>query len=842
MKWPALRIFSGPELDRIAMPVGGIGTGTISIGGRGDLRDFEVFNRPSRGFIPRAQGAQPSLVLRTRRCLPSEPAAIRILEGAVSGRHLDANPDAPGPWRPGIPRFARASFRAAYPLAEIDLRDPGCPLVARLQTFNPLVPADAEKSGLPCAVIRVVLRNPGQQVVEASVAATLPNFIGEPVSPRMPAAPDTLRRAWHRREAADVAGLFGDCTGGNPEDEAHGTLALVAVGAASDRVTCRTTWAEGFWTHGVQDFFDDLLGDGRLDERPPLTQPGCAPAGSVCIETEIPPRETRALTFLLTWHFPNRRGWTVDPATGTTRIVGNHYTTRFADAWDAATRIAAEIPELETETLRFVSAFCDSDHPDVIKEAALSTLPVLRSQTSFRIAEGRFFAWEGCGSYEGSWAGTCNHVWLYDAATPQLFGSIARSIHETALLDAAGDDGLLPMRVPLPTDLPAWNAAAADGQCGQILRVLREYRHHGDRRWLARLWPRVRGALEFCWKPGGWDADRDGVMEGPQHVTMDVDYFGPNPQTASWYLAALRAGAEMARILEDHDFAARCDDLAERGRAFLETQLFNGEFFPQKIRPLPKDSKPLPGIANLIPDGNDPANPRFQLGPAVCIDQLAAQPFAHQAGLGDLFDPIHAEIALKSILRHNQKRPLGNHFNPLRAFATPDENGVLLASWPHGGQPTRPFPYWAEIWSGCEHLFAAALIWAGLEEDGLRVIADVRRRHAGHNRNPFDEAEAGSHYARSLAAWAAIPAWTRFRYDAPAGRFSVGRRRGRFFWATGDAWGIYRLTDRTFSLMVLGGRLSIAEVVVAGLPPESRPARVVAAGAPPVRLRLPPPG
>ena len=34
-----------------------------------------------------------------------------------------------------------------------------------------------------------------------------------------------------------------------------------------------------------------------------------------------------------------------------------------------------------------------------------------------------------------------------------------------------------------------------------------------------------------------WDGNQDGVMEGSQHNTMDVDY-GPNPQMG-WYMGAL---------------------------------------------------------------------------------------------------------------------------------------------------------------------------------------------------------------------------------------------------------------------------------------------------------------
>jgi hypothetical protein len=43
--------FSGKSLTEVAFPLGGIGTGTISLGGRGNLRDFEIFNKPAKGNI-----------------------------------------------------------------------------------------------------------------------------------------------------------------------------------------------------------------------------------------------------------------------------------------------------------------------------------------------------------------------------------------------------------------------------------------------------------------------------------------------------------------------------------------------------------------------------------------------------------------------------------------------------------------------------------------------------------------------------------------------------------------------------------------------------------------------
>ena len=222
------------------------------------------------------------------------------------------------------------------------------------------MPADAEASGLPIAVFRVELRNRSTQPVEAAVCASLPNFVGMDGSKTKrdwKGDPQVLGAAGNRnafRRTADAQGLFLSSEKVDPKDPAWGSLALVTTPDAV--VTTRTGWAEGGWSGALLDFWDDFLADGRLDER----EAGATdtPMASLAVSIDLAPGQAREALFLLAWHFPNRTSWTpkADPP-GPEDWVGNHYATRFADAWDVAEKTLPRLPELQRRTVAFVSAF-----------------------------------------------------------------------------------------------------------------------------------------------------------------------------------------------------------------------------------------------------------------------------------------------------------------------------------------------------------------------------------------------------------------------------------------------------------------------------------------------------
>ena len=303
-------------------------------------------------------------------------------------------------------------------------------------------------------------------------------------------------------------------------------------------------------------------------------------------------------------------------------------------------------------------------------------------------------------------------------------------------------------RVELPLGSKRNGRTAADGQMGCIMKVYRDWRICGDDAWLRSLWPNVKKALSFAWRKGGWDADRDGLMEGMQHNTMDVEYVGPNPQMGFWYLGALRAAEEMAKAMGDDAFAAECRRIFGKGSAAIDATLFNGDYYEHRI-----------------PTGHE--DDSFQLGPGCLVDQLVGQQMAHLWGLGDLAAKGNLRRTCESIMKWNYLPDFSRHFTNMRVYCTGHEAGLLMASWPRGRLKV-PFPYFGEVMTGFEYVAAAEMIFQGMDAEALKVVSAIRQRHDGLKRNPFSEPECGHNYARSMASWNCLLAWLKMHGGADA--------------------------------------------------------------------------
>lgn len=784
--WPTLTTFDQHHLRQIGLPLGGIGTGVVSLGGRGNLHDWEIVNRPAKGF--NLQQTFFSLYTRTE----DGHSTARALEGIIPPEDYEGARGATIP-NHGLPRFRHCTFEAAYPFGQVNLSDSDVPLSIQLQAFNPLIPGNSDASGIPVAILRFVLTNDTDQDIDAAVCGNLQNFIGTDGT-----SGDCRGNVNTYREQDNLSGIFMQSEGVDAEAAQWGTLALVTPEQTG--VSYRTAWANYSWGDSLLDFWDDFSADGHLENR---EQDGVeSPIGSLAVSVPVPAQSSRSVTFFLTWHFPNRTTWKESglnhpqSPVQTSANIGNYYSTQYADAWDAATYTVNNLDWLEAETLSFVTSLCNSDYPEVIKEAALYNVSTLRSQTAFRTPDGYLFGWEGCDDTAGCCFGSCTHVWNYEQATAFLFGNLALGMREVEFKYATRNDGGMSFRVDLPLEhAQSWSLAAADGQMGCIMKLYRDWQLSGDTEKLRELWPKARKSIEFCWLPGGWDADKDGVMDGCQHNTMDVEYYGPNPQMGIWYLGALRAIEEMARHLGETEFANECQQLYAKGSQWIDENLFNGEYYEHEIRPAAhKDA-----VFNMLMStmgAADPTEPVLQLGAGCLVDQLVGQFMAHVCGLGYLVDEDHVKSTLDSIMRYNFKEDMFGHFNHMRSYVLNEESALLMATYPRGNRPARPFPYYNEVMTGFEYTAAVGMLYEDDHENGLKCITAIRDRYDGLKRNPFDEAECGHHYARAMASWAAILALSGFQYSAVERvlSFAASEETCQHFWSSGYAWGICQQT------------------------------------------------
>lgn len=176
---------------------------------------------------------------------------------------------------------------------------------------------------------------------------------------------------------------------------------------------------------------------------------------------------------------------------------------------------------------------------------------------------------------------------------------------------------------------------------------------------------------------------------------------------------------------------------------------------------------------------------------------------------------------LKSIHRYNFKKDLSSHANCQRpGYAMGRESGLVLCSWPRDGRPTLPFVYSDEVWTGVEYQVASHLIMEGFVREGLQLVRGVRSRYTGRTRNPFNEYECGSYYARAMASYALLGALSGFRYSAVEKTLWFGPKTGlrpfQVFFAVASAWGIIKRGKNKLTIQVVEGTLPLARIVLSG--------------------------
>lgn len=555
------------------------------------------------------------------------------------------------------------------------------------------------------------------------------------------------------------------------EHSQYGTATLTAL---NEGATATAAWEEG-----KEGFLKNLQERGALQGPEQDTHAiGAERCGAVEQTVRLQPGEKKTMTFLVSWHFPNRRQFKFDgigqfgrPASTVDPRVGNMYSNWFDDALDVVRYVAGHRERLVEETFRFRDAYFDTTLPYWFIQRIGMPLANLATETCQWWGNGRFWGWEGVGCCYG----TCNHVWNYEQGLARVFPEMERSIREMQDLDpqeALYDDGGVAHRGRVTNG--AMTDPVLDGQAGTVLKVYREHLLSPDDAFLDRNWRKVKKVLDWL---VGQDADADGMIEGLQPNTYDISFFGENTFVGSLYLAALRAGEEMALRQGEERYARRLQALFEQGRRWTVEHLWNGEYF--------------------IQDVDMQEHPRNQYGEGCLSDQLFGQNWAHQLGLGYAYPEDHVRRALSSVWTYNWVPDVEARYEtypPERVYARDEDAGLFICTWPRSEYPgEQALRYKNEVWTGIEYQVASHLLYEGMVEEGLAIVRGVHERYDGTKHNPWNEIECGDHYIRALASWGCLTGIAGFEYDGPAGKIGFAPRHTpedfQAFFTAAEGWG-----------------------------------------------------
>ncbi|MCE9613857.1 MAG: hypothetical protein K8T26_06240 [Lentisphaerae bacterium] len=779
--------YTGPNLNRIAFPIGGMGAGMYALEGSGAISHMSVqhhmdfFNEPACFAAISLAGEGPT------------SRVARVLEGPVPDWKFFGRPAAAqgGEGRTyGFPRFRQCAFTARFPFATVALRDKAVPLEVEITGWSPFTPPDPDPASLPVGALEYRLRNTSARAQRGVFSFNTRNFMGNPANV------NNLNRG-------SIGALDGGFILYAASDTNRAQQGAFAVFTDDPAVKVDHCWFRGEWWDPLTIAWNHVA-TGRISENPPV--PTNAPGASLSVPFELKPGEARTIRLYTCWYVPTStltfgRPPPRDPASA--KASRATYVPWYATSFDSIHAIAhywqAHYGELRDRSACFRDAFYDTTLAPEALEAAAAGLTILKSPTVLRQFDGRLWGWEGNTDTEGSCGGSCAHVWNYAQALCHLFPSLERGLRETGFSEGQYEDGKQDTRVNLPITPHGDDFDTADGHLGSILKAYREWRIAGDPAWLARWWPRIRTAMDYAIRT--WDPRETGLPEEKQFNTYDIYYYGPNGQCGSFYLGALAAACRMGQAVGAEADVARYAALLAKGRRRMEAELFNGEYFIQVVRTngLAQNFEPInpedqSAFYQAVAAEVNREGPRYQYGTGCLSDGVLGLWLARMCGIDeDLVDPEKVRRHALAAYRYNLRPDLSQHANPQRpAFAIGNDGGLLLCSWPRGGKPLLPFPYSDEVWTGTEYQLAAHLMLLGCREEGLEIVRLARARYDGVRRNPFDEYECGHWYARAMSSYGLLQAFSGARYDAVEKTLHLqppARGNFRAFLATATGYG-----------------------------------------------------
>jgi non-lysosomal glucosylceramidase len=515
---------SPPDGMRSAVPLGGLGSGTVELLADGSFSDWNIFNN-SPAYGDKVQMDDVFFGIR-----------VSQQSGKAYVSALRTRPPS------GLPAIQRIQYSGDFPVSRLRFHDPNLTITTDLYAYSEFKPRDADASSTPAAIFTFLLSNPSRRAIRASLLFILPN---------------------HTDGSATVSGGLTFTREGKLP--LSGTIAVRTVGAnieteAGTASDFRTLW-KSFATG------ESITHAGLNGEAPRY--------GAATANVTLKPGETKTVSFILAWYLPTRPFLTENP--------GNYYATLYQSAGDVAEKVAARLQDDWRSMLQWQRAMRGNSLPDWLQDSLINSVATMY-KTGMRFRDGRWRQWESfsCADVDPG------HIDLYDAIPYMFFYPELRKQILARFASVQHPDGFIPEELitgGVPKSVKA-AAGPLDQSGGRdmgdsttvfVLGVWQYYLWTGDRQFLDSMWPHVRSAAL-------WQIERSRAYGLPQYLQSTYDLFQFDQKTlvsynAILHLASMLAAGKVAQVENDSESAGNFHAAFETGQRSLDQDLWTGKYF-----------------------------------------------------------------------------------------------------------------------------------------------------------------------------------------------------------------------------------------------------------------------
>lgn len=780
-------MYSGKELAYVGMPIGGLFTGTVYLGGDGKLWLWDIFNEYKEGIVSKTyENWQGKKEIKARDganfIFPVSPEypfeqgfGIKVTQ---QKQEWEKSLDFKG--------FDDITFKGQYPIAEVSYRDKEIPVAIDLFSFSPFKPLDVKSSSYPATIMSFKVTNSSSEKVQVALSGWLENAAlnNSQNNPTVQLV-NSVQKTKNYSVLNCVAKTDSETIMNQPD---FGNMSLLLLDSdkktkASAEVTIlkSTIFPENEITQATATHGEQLI-------------------GAISKSFSLKPNETKEIVFIISWYFPN----VILPKfiKSFKEFEKRQYVNQFKNAQEVAVEIAKNYGELYENTKLWTQVYYEeSTLPHWFLNRTFLNTSILATETCLLLEDGRFWAWEGIGCCPG----TCTHVWHYAQALGRIFPEIEKNLREkTDFVVINKETGGIHFRGALAKKY------AADGQAGIVLRSYRDYQISINNDFLIKNWENIKLTLQYLINLDKEDGQANGTIFGEQHNTLDAEWYGNIPVITSLYLASLAAAIEMAKVMNDVDAQKEYETILDLGKKNIEA-LFNGEYFIQI-----EDPKHKVAIGT---------------GKGCYIDQVFGQSWAYQVGLGQLYNKEMIDSALESLWKYNFVKDMGALRDSLspevngRPYALSGDAGLVMCTWPLGGKKDDwekhwQFGYFNECMTGFEHQVASHMIWENKLDYGFTILKAIHERYRPEKRNPYNEIECSDHYSRAMASYGAFIAVCGFTYNGPKGQIGFAPKltpeNFSAAFTAAESWGTMKqmrtANSQTNQLKIAFGNLTIQEI------------------------------